>query len=834
MKKKTLFASALFIVVFATLGLCTDVVMVPDDPFVTPGCPVGQVCLRSPLSPELQLRCEPGYFCGGGSEGPEVCPAGYLCPDGSTKVKCPAGKYCVKGSFQAWDCPALSVCPEGSERYVWYGGMLLILAVLGLFVLLVMAMKRGWFSKWFMKRRGRVPTGNLKAESIPSFPAKFAIPGPSILLDHIRVVLKGDGQKVLLNDVSCELPSGSVSVVLGASGAGKTTLLNVLLGKINPTEGTIKLRGSAEQGTLEIKSLSGIPDVGFVPQDDIMLPSLTVRETLLHSARMRLPRGTPAAQVEEVVATVLAILGLVDVANSIVGSSSGAHGNVVLTGLPAKGGVDAESRADGQNSSQMPLQSGQKISGGQRKRVSIGMELVAKPRLLFLDEPTTGLDASTSIELMKYLHSIAHDTGVTVVAVLHQPRLEIIRTYTDNIVVLAKGGNLVYYGPFSSIVRWFEVQCGYIRSQFTNPADWVLDIINAAANGKGSIQPRTKSGPMTVSQLADIWKAAGSSYARTAEIAENSGRDLVAASSRGMADETVKAVSWFYQVWLLTNRALLQHYRDISSVALDVVLHVLTGLIIGIGFVSTNLFQPPLSSEYIPFCPPPVRMTFCVTAVQDEIGRMIVYTTMALGLAASALACRFFTNEKSVFLREHGFGRTSTSAYVVARSVADIPLILLYSLMFSATFAVVVAPSSDFGQYWSIMIMFEAIMFGLGYLCSVLLPAHLAPLLAAVATLLSGLSTGGAQSVEDMGAIGNISWARWFGEALYIVELGLEKPGKYTPTQQSVITEYVENQNYHYNLHNLEFDFLSMVLFLVAFRVLVWAVLKIYARLLKS
>ncbi len=146
---------------------------------------------------------------------------------------------------------------------------------------------------------------------------------------------------------------------------------------------------------------------GFVPQDDIVHAELTVRENLIYSGRFSLPKGTTPAEIEDYADTILAYLGLSRVADSIVG--------------------DVNRRG---------------VSGGEKKRVNIGVELMSKPSILFLDEPTSGLDSSSALLVMGSLKKLVENQGVTVLSVIHQPRKAIFDSF-DSLILLGVGGNMV-------------------------------------------------------------------------------------------------------------------------------------------------------------------------------------------------------------------------------------------------------------------------------------------------------------------------------------------------------------------------------------------------------
>lgn len=214
------------------------------------------------------------------------------------------------------------------------------------------------------------------------------------------------------------------------------------MGKQSHTGGITKVNGSP--GTISrYKKI-----IGYVPQDDIVLPELTVRENILHSARIRLPSDWKEYEIQEHVDILLRCLHLYHVKNSLVGS-------------PAA-----------------PV-----ISGGERKRVSIGIELAAAPMALFLDEPTSGLDATSASSIMMTLKALSR-LGITIVAIIHQPRHEIFEAL--DFIHLMGAGRVIYSGKEDDVQPYFE-QCGYSFPKRANPADTIMDIIA----GEGYLYKKT-------------------------------------------------------------------------------------------------------------------------------------------------------------------------------------------------------------------------------------------------------------------------------------------------------------------------------------------------------
>ncbi|MGW0212290.1 FHA domain-containing protein [Streptomyces sp. NPDC003233] len=228
----------------------------------------------------------------------------------------------------------------------------------------------------------------------------------SLDVQDLTVAVDG-GRKVLLDHVSFPVGEKSLLAVVGPSGAGKSTLLNALTGQRPADRGTVLYDGrDLYRDFAELRQR-----IGLVPQDDILHPQLTVRAALTYAAELRFPEDTAAAERRARVDEVIRELGL-------------------------------EKRAD---------QSVHSLSGGQRKRVSVALELLTKPSLLFLDEPTSGLDPGMDRSVMNMLRGLADD-GRTVIVVTHSV---LSLGVCDRLLVLAPGGKVAYYGPPDDALAFF-------------------------------------------------------------------------------------------------------------------------------------------------------------------------------------------------------------------------------------------------------------------------------------------------------------------------------------------------------------------------------------------
>ncbi|NRA32188.1 MAG: ATP-binding cassette domain-containing protein [Polyangiaceae bacterium] len=246
--------------------------------------------------------------------------------------------------------------------------------------------------------------------------------------------------KTLLDHVSFKALPGDFIALMGPSGAGKTTLLLTLNGYLPPTAGQVRINGENLYAIYD--NLRG--SIGYVPQDDIVHPELTVWEAVRYSAKFRLPPDYSDEEIDRRVLTTLQQLGLESVMH-------------LQIGKPEK----------------------KILSGGQRKRVNIAMELVTDPVIMFLDEPTSGLAADDTTALVSLLADFARETGKTIITTIHQPAKDEFEKF-NLALIMGQGGIPMFYGPTSpDAYRFF----GSFREQLgklndvDNPRD-MFDMLN--------------------------------------------------------------------------------------------------------------------------------------------------------------------------------------------------------------------------------------------------------------------------------------------------------------------------------------------------------------------
>uniref|UniRef100_A0A4W3GVR4 ATP-binding cassette, sub-family G (WHITE), member 2b n=1 Tax=Callorhinchus milii TaxID=7868 RepID=A0A4W3GVR4_CALMI len=273
----------------------------------------------------------------------------------------------------------------------------------------------------------------------------FESPGPTLTFSNISYAvnlkktfsIKKGEEKWILQNVSGIMKPG-MNALLGPTGSGKTSLLDVLAHRKNPKgikSGQVQLNGQF------VDSSSHQPSA-YVVQDDILMGTLSVRENLEFSANLRLSKKEyNAEERQKKVNEVIQELGLQDCASTKIGTE-------FLRG----------------------------ISGGERKRCSIGMELITSPSLLFLDEPTTGLDANTANSIMHLLYMLSRNSR-TIIFSIHQPRYSIFRLF-DSLTLMNKG-QIIYQGPGAEALDYFT-EIGFKCEPYNNPSDFFLDVINGA------------------------------------------------------------------------------------------------------------------------------------------------------------------------------------------------------------------------------------------------------------------------------------------------------------------------------------------------------------------
>lgn len=521
-------------------------------------CQLGEYCPRATLSalkcpkgyhcpnPTTKIECSPGSFCTSGSIAPlscnythllttvkdipiepqpvivrlmkhgdpytgNICPLkssapstkcspGFFCPSPSAMIECPKGHFCKEQVTAPSQCPALSVCPAGSSQPRFTGIPILFVSFFTLcafcvrYIPHIITRIRSSQSNTSITVKVQDPIIFVDETPLRSYydptvhvralTRHLNVPAPTVTkCFHVKAL-----ERIALINVSASIAADKdpwlwpnsvvfapkkLNVIIGGSGCGKSTLLDLLRGTIRNGHltGRVEIKRENEPNvTLDLqkmeslrqwKSLHKLKGMrGHVPQDDVLYPDLTVEENILFSAFLKLSSHKNVAR--EHTEYTLTNLGLFPLRNKVVGS------------IECRG-----------------------ISGGQRKRVNVGMEIVHMPSLLIMDEPTSGLDASGCQSLVEFCKYLSNETLITIIAVIHQPRYASFVLF-DNVTLLSKYGTIFEGHPTSSLV-YFNQGLDLAIDKNENPADVLMDILSG------------KKG-MSQHDLVNVWRTKGHSW----------------------------------------------------------------------------------------------------------------------------------------------------------------------------------------------------------------------------------------------------------------------------------------------------------------------------------
>ncbi|CAJ1978586.1 unnamed protein product [Sphenostylis stenocarpa] len=411
--------------------------------------------------------------------------------------------------------------------------------------------------------------------------------------------------KVILNGVTGMVQPGEILAMLGPSGSGKTTLLAALGGKLGgKLNGSITYNGKAFSNAMK-------RNTGFVIQDDIFYPHLTVTETLVFTALLRLPKCFSIKEKIVHAKAVMAQLGLTKCKDSIIGG---------------------------------PLLRG--VSGGERKRVSIGQELLINPSLLFLDEPTSGLDSTTAQRIVSTLWELANG-GRTVVMTIHQPSSRIY--YMFHRVLLLSEGNLLYYGKGSEAIEYFT-NIGCAPTMAMNPSDFLLDLANGVYTDQSN-EDRALNKNKLISAYRNYYDAKWKP-----EIQQIPDYD----KSQGRIEDIGFGewpTSWSQQFLVLLKRDVKERkYASFSGLRVCQVLVV--ALITGLVWYKSD-----------------------ISHLQDQIG-ILFFLTSFWGSMPLYQAIFTFPQELMMLEKERSSGMYKLSSYFMSRMVGDLPMELVLPTIF--------------------------------------------------------------------------------------------------------------------------------------------------------
>lgn len=727
-------------------------------------------------------------LCTGAGEDAK-CPSTYYCPGPAVRASCPAGSFCKAGFDRPVSCPVLASCKGGVDSPDFGVTIALAFILLALALLLrrlvacsCSRLRESRRSKQQILRQaaamdsdspapglaadraspgaaggraGRVAAargGSLASDGgahdgaatgafgllvnphghLRSFKAKRWRMNLDLQQLGLRTAAAGccsrtaEGQ-VALAGVTASLPAGSVTAVLAPPGSGLArSLLRLLAAREarGTTTGSVMINGQVGDVA------ECVSDVGYVPARALLHPELTVRETLKFYARQRLPRSTPRKAAVNMVGDVLDLLGLLDVQDWRVGG--------------AQSGAET-SAGDGDL--------GKTITPEARRLLSLGVELVADPALLCVENPVDGLPPMSAARVLSALHALAGN-GVTVVVALACTRSEIFATF-DRVLLLDAVGSTAFLGPPSGAVPYFVSQ-GYARPPAggASTVDFLLDILSGFSQPSGSpnrapmAKGRSAMGP---GDLASMWeelkeagrlpphlKAACSSASvlqprvsgvepqrrgtMDTDCTEIEPEDALSVLRAAAAASPRRNVSAHYRIplaaaaagtamgaqgytprvqlgacsalWAFTHRAMVQLLAHPVTLTTDLLLVMIPGLVLGVAYRDYELSDVP------------------------AIAQLMV---LSVGMASAITATRLFGWEGQVWHREAGMG-LSPSGYFLGKITAHLPEEVVAPLVFLLWFYTFSSPRASLAYLYGTLFSVVYCTSGVGFLFSTLLP----------------------------------------------------------------------------------------------------------------
>ncbi|XP_031498966.1 ABC transporter G family member 45-like [Nymphaea colorata] len=417
----------------------------------------------------------------------------------------------------------------------------------------------------------------------------------------------------LLKNVSGAFRPGSLTALMGETGAGKTTLLDVLAGR--KTGGIIEGKVSIAGHPKKQETFSRV--FGYCEQNDLHSPYITVHESLLFSASLRLPLEVTSETKNRFVDDVMELVELKGMKGSLVGVS-GAFG----------------------------------LSTDQRKRLTIAVELVANPSIIFMDEPTTGLDTPAASIVMRAIRRAA-DTGRTVVCTIHQPNIQTFETF-DELLLMKRGGQLIYSGPLGSsaqnMIKYFESIPGVPSMRNgSNPAAWMLDVTSTDMEFDLGID-------FSEHYCHSSLHKENMQLIQELSLASPGSEELKFTSKYAQSFKTQCIACYLKQQW--------SYWRNSEQNLNRILITLIISLLFGTMFWNIGL---KLQKEQDLF---------------DILGVLYV-SALFLGFVNCSSVQPIVWLERSVFYRERSSGMYSAMPYAIAQVGAEIPYIIVQVILFS-------------------------------------------------------------------------------------------------------------------------------------------------------
>ncbi|XP_022774751.1 ABC transporter G family member 5-like [Durio zibethinus] len=451
------------------------------------------------------------------------------------------------------------------------------------------------------------------------------------------------GIRLVLKDVNCKAKPWEILAIVGPSGAGKSSLLEILAGKLTPQSGSIFVNQSPVDKA-QFKKISG-----YVAQKDNLFPLLTVEETLMFSAKLRL--GLPQAQLSSRVRSLIQELGLEDVAMTRVG----------------------DDRIRG-------------ISGGERRRVSIGVDVIHDPKVLILDEPTSSLDSRSALQIIDMLKVMAETRGRTIILSIHQPGFPIVKLFSS--ILLLNNGSVLHQGTVDQLGANLR-EIGLQLPLHVNIVEFAIESIEA-------IQQQRKGQQQVQEQFFSV----PSQQRKGGDCESRSGKftlQQLFQQSKVVDEETVNvgidfprdfANSRLQETMILTHRFSKNIFRTKELFACRTIQMLISGLVLG------SIFH---------------NVKDDLTGAKEKVGLFAFILTFLLSSTTEALP--IFLQEREILMKETSCGSYRVSSYAIANGLVYLPFLLILAILFSIPLYWLVGLNPNFMAFMHFLLLIWLILY---------------------------------------------------------------------------------------------------------------------------